>query len=148
MSADPAISVRALRKSYKDVEVLRGVDFDVTRGSVFALLGSNGAGETTIVRILSTLTDADTGTASVNGFDVSRQAGHVRESISLTGQFAARRRRPHRAREPDAHRAAASSAEPRRHPPTTSFVASSSTRPRSARYPPTPAACDGDWTSL
>jgi ABC-2 type transport system ATP-binding protein len=85
----PAIHVRALEKSYKKLEVLRGVDFDVARGSIFALLGSNGAGKTTIVKILSTLLKADAGTASVNGFDVATQAADVRESISLTGQFAA-----------------------------------------------------------
>jgi ABC-2 type transport system ATP-binding protein len=65
------------------------VDFDVARGSIFALLGSNGAGKTTVVKILSTLLKADAGTASVNGFDVATQAADVRESISLTGQFAA-----------------------------------------------------------
>jgi ABC-2 type transport system ATP-binding protein len=86
---ETAIQVRALEKSYKQLEVLRGVDFDVARGSIFALLGSNGAGKTTVVNILSTLLKADTGTASVNGFDVGTQAADVRESISLTGQFAA-----------------------------------------------------------
>jgi ABC-2 type transport system ATP-binding protein len=69
--------------------VLRGVDFEVARGSIFALLGSNGAGKTTIVRILSTLLKADAGTVGVNGFDVATQAADVRESFSLTGQFAA-----------------------------------------------------------
>src|SRR5690348_6212105 len=83
------IETRGLRKSYKQLEVLRGVDFDVARGSIFALLGSNGAGKTTTVNILSTLLKADAGTASVNGFDVATQAANVRESISLTGQFAA-----------------------------------------------------------
>lgn len=85
----PAIQVRGLRKSYNKLHVLRGVDFDVARGSIFALLGSNGAGKTTVVKILSTLLKADAGTASVHGFDVAKQPGHVRESISLTGQFAA-----------------------------------------------------------
>jgi ABC-2 type transport system ATP-binding protein len=85
----PAIRVRGLEKSYKDVRVLRGVDFDVASGSIFALLGSNGAGKTTVVRILSTLLKADVGMASVDGFDVATQAAKVRESISLTGQFAA-----------------------------------------------------------
>jgi ABC-2 type transport system ATP-binding protein len=84
-----AIQVHGLRKSYKDVRVLKGVDFDVARGSIFALLGSNGAGKTTIVRILTTLLKADGGTARVNGFDVRSQPAQVRESISLTGQFAA-----------------------------------------------------------
>jgi ABC-2 type transport system ATP-binding protein len=69
--------------------VLRGVDFDVERGSIFALLGSNGAGKTTVIRILSTLSRADAGTVSVAGLDVATQAAHVRESISLTGQFTA-----------------------------------------------------------
>ena len=85
----PAIQVRGLQKSYKDLHVLRGVDFDVQPGSIFALLGSNGAGKTTAVKILSTLLKADDGTASVNGFDVARNPDDVRDSISLTGQFAA-----------------------------------------------------------
>lgn len=85
----PAIHVQGLEKSYQKLEVLRGVDFEVERGSIFALLGSNGAGKTTLVRILSTLLKADAGTASVNGFDVAARAVRVRDSISLTGQFAA-----------------------------------------------------------
>jgi ABC-2 type transport system ATP-binding protein len=84
-----AIRVHGLEKSFKDLKVLRGVDFEVTRGSIFALLGSNGAGKTTVVKILSTLLKADAGTAEVNGFDVAARATEVRESISLTGQFAA-----------------------------------------------------------
>jgi ABC-2 type transport system ATP-binding protein len=86
---EPAIRVQGLEKSFKDVEALRGVEFDVARGSIFALLGANGAGKTTVVNILATLRKADAGTASVNGFDVATDAAHVRESISLTGQFAA-----------------------------------------------------------
>ncbi|MEW9551945.1 ABC transporter ATP-binding protein [Nonomuraea sp. NPDC050783] len=85
----PAIQVHGLEKSYKDLHVLRGVSFEVARGSIFALLGSNGAGKTTAVKILSTLLKPDAGTARVNGFDVATQAADVRESISLTGQFAA-----------------------------------------------------------
>ncbi len=85
----PAIRAEGLEKSYKQLHVLRGVDFDVAPGSIFALLGSNGAGKTTLVNILSTLLRADAGAASVNGFDVGAQAAQVRESISLTGQFAA-----------------------------------------------------------
>src|SRR5215204_886792 len=88
-TSEPAIRVQGLEKSYKKLEALRGVDFDVARGSIFALLGPNGAGKTTVVKILSTLLKADTGTASVNGFDVATQPANVRESISLTGQFAA-----------------------------------------------------------
>ena len=84
-----AIVVQDLTKSYGDQEVLRAVDFEVARGSIFALLGSNGAGKTTVVKILSTLLRPDAGAASVNGFDVAKQAADVRASISLTGQFAA-----------------------------------------------------------
>jgi ABC-2 type transport system ATP-binding protein len=89
MSTVPAIQIAGLMKSYGSLEVLRGVDLDVAPGSIFALLGSNGAGKTTVVKILSTLLKADGGTAVVNGFDVVTQAAEVRESISLTGQFAA-----------------------------------------------------------
>jgi ABC-2 type transport system ATP-binding protein len=85
----PAIRVRRLTKSYKKVPVLRGVDFDVRPGTIFALLGSNGAGKTTIVNILSTLLGASGGSATINGFDVATQSAAVRESVSLTGQFAA-----------------------------------------------------------
>ena len=84
-----AIVVRDLEKSFGDLDVLRGVEFTVERGTIFALLGSNGAGKTTVVRILSTLLRADAGTVAVNGFDVATRASDVRESISLTGQFAA-----------------------------------------------------------
>jgi ABC-2 type transport system ATP-binding protein len=89
MTADTAIRVRGLEKSFKDLHVLRGVDLDVATGSIFALLGSNGAGKTTVVRILATLLSADAGSATVHGFDVAGEPGRVRESISLTGQFAA-----------------------------------------------------------
>jgi ABC-2 type transport system ATP-binding protein len=85
----PAVHVQALEKSYKQLHVLRGVNFDVARGSIFALLGSNGAGKTTVIKILSTVLKADAGTARVNGFDVATQAADVRQSFSLTGQFAA-----------------------------------------------------------
>ena len=89
MTSAPAIEVRGITKSFADVHVLRGVDLEIAAGSIFALLGSNGAGKTTLVRILSTLLKADAGTASVHGYDTSSQAGDVRNSISLTGQFAA-----------------------------------------------------------
>jgi len=84
-----AISVQGLKKSYKNTPVLTGVDLQVKTGSIFALLGSNGAGKTTIVKILTTLLKQDSGTAAVNGFDVALKPDNVRQSISLTGQFAA-----------------------------------------------------------
>ena len=67
--------MQGIEKSYKDLHVLRGVDFEVAPGSIFALLGSNGAGKTTIVRILSTLLRPDAGTATVQGFDVTARRG-------------------------------------------------------------------------
>src|SRR5262245_35831077 len=85
----PAIRVEGLEKSYGEVAVLRGVDFEVDGGSIFALLGSNGAGKTTLINVLATLLKPDAGVATVNGFDVATQPAGVRESSSLTGQFAA-----------------------------------------------------------
>jgi ABC-2 type transport system ATP-binding protein len=83
------ISVTSLKKSYKTNHVLKDVSFDIPKGSIFALLGSNGAGKTTIVKILSTLTKLDGGKAKVCGYDVVHQGDYVRGCISLTGQFAA-----------------------------------------------------------
>lgn len=83
------IDVSGLKKSYKANHVLKDVSFTVRKGSVFALLGSNGAGKTTVVKILSTLMKPDGGKATINGFDVVRQGYYVRECISLTGQFTA-----------------------------------------------------------
>lgn len=83
------IQVKGLHKSYKQLQVLKGVDLEVEKGSIFALLGSNGAGKTTLVKILTTLLRPDGGTATVNGFDVASKPDHVRQAISLTGQFAA-----------------------------------------------------------
>lgn len=89
-----AIEVNGLQKAFKGAkgaknEVLKGTGFAVERGEIFALLGSNGAGKTTIIKILSTLLEPDGGSACVCGFDVVKQAEQVRKSISLTGQFAA-----------------------------------------------------------
>jgi len=89
MTTTPAIEIAGLTKSYDDHEVLKGLDLSVPGGTIVALLGSNGAGKTTAVRILSTLLRADGGTATVNGYDVATQPADVRASISLTGQFAA-----------------------------------------------------------
>ncbi|WP_327355180.1 ATP-binding cassette domain-containing protein [Streptomyces sp. NBC_01304] len=85
----PAIRATDLRKSYGEVEVLRGLDLTVPSGSVYALLGQNGSGKTTTVRILATLTTPDSGTATVAGHDIGADTTEVRRAISLTGQFAA-----------------------------------------------------------
>lgn len=84
-----AIVAKGIRKSFGNVRVLEGVDLKVKRGSILALLGPNGAGKTTMVRILSTLLPADGGSASIEGFDVVKNAGDVRGLIGLTGQYAA-----------------------------------------------------------
>ncbi len=83
------IEISNLKKSYKSTEVLKGIDMSVEEGSIFALLGSNGAGKTTLIKIMTTLIKADSGEVKVNGFDVVKNSNNVRESISLTGQFAA-----------------------------------------------------------
>lgn len=87
--SEPVIRLAGLRTSFGAVEVLRGVDLEVDRGSIVALLGSNGAGKTTVMRILSTLLRPDGGTAVVAGADVVADPAAVRASISSTGQFTA-----------------------------------------------------------
>jgi ABC-2 type transport system ATP-binding protein len=84
-----AIVVKNLTKSYKDLKVLKGVSFEVARGTVFALLGPNGAGKTTTVKIMSTLLLPDNGKAVINGYDVVEEPDKVRSQIGLTGQYAA-----------------------------------------------------------
>jgi ABC-2 type transport system ATP-binding protein len=89
MSPPAAISVTGLRKSFGDNLVLDGLDLTVAEGSVYALLGPNGSGKTTIVDILSTLTPADAGTVRVAGADVATEPDAVRAAIAVTGQFTA-----------------------------------------------------------
>ena len=86
---EQTIQIKGLQKSYRELNVLNGVDLTVERGTIFALLGSNGAGKTTLIKILSTLLKADAGSAIVAGADVSAQPDRVRRAISLTGQFTA-----------------------------------------------------------
>jgi ABC-2 type transport system ATP-binding protein len=82
-----AIEARDVVKTYPGgVRALDGLSFSVEPGMVFAILGPNGAGKTTTVRILTTLSRADSGTARVAGFDVGRQAEQVRRSIGVVGQ--------------------------------------------------------------
>ncbi|WP_088072561.1 ABC transporter ATP-binding protein [Gottfriedia luciferensis] len=84
--SNTAIKVKGLEKSYKNVPVLKGVEFEVKKGSVFALLGSNGAGKTTIIKILTTLLKAEKGEIEVCGTNLQTNPQQVREKISLTGQ--------------------------------------------------------------
>jgi ABC-2 type transport system ATP-binding protein len=84
-----AILVQGLTKSFGPVKVLEGIELKVKQGTIVALLGPNGAGKTTIIRILSTLLPPDSGIVLVNGYNVVTDANRVRESIGLTGQYAA-----------------------------------------------------------
>ena len=84
-----AIEVSGLEKNFGEVQALRGIDFNVEQGTVVGLLGPNGSGKTTTVRILATLLKSDAGVARVGGFDVGTQSDQVRKVIGLTGQYAA-----------------------------------------------------------
>ncbi|HEX6461932.1 MAG TPA: ATP-binding cassette domain-containing protein [Candidatus Saccharimonadales bacterium] len=84
-----AVSIKGLKKSFKDLKVLKGINLEVPRGSMLALLGPNGAGKTTIVRILSTLLKADEGELFIEGINVREDPEKVRHVIGLTGQYAA-----------------------------------------------------------
>lgn len=85
----PVIEVEGLAKSFGDVRALVGIDFSVAKGTVYGLLGPNGAGKTTAVRILTTLLKPDAGRAAVAGYDVVREARHLRAAVGLAGQYAA-----------------------------------------------------------
>jgi len=87
--AHAGIVVEHLKKSYKNVEVLKDVTFEIEKGSIFALLGKNGAGKTTTINILTTLIKSDEGSATINGINVAQSPDKIRRDISLTGQFAA-----------------------------------------------------------
>jgi len=89
MSSEVAIEASGLRKSYKDVQALDGIDLRAEQGTVLGLLGPNGAGKTTAVRILTTLLPADGGSARVAGLDVATEAAELRKRIGLAGQYAA-----------------------------------------------------------
>ncbi|QQK80074.1 ATP-binding cassette domain-containing protein [Salicibibacter cibi] len=84
-----AVEASKLKKSYKENQVVNGINLQVKKGELFALLGPNGAGKTTAIHMLSTLLKPDGGTAFIQGLDVVKDAKNVRKKISLTGQFAA-----------------------------------------------------------
>ncbi|MFF3869971.1 ATP-binding cassette domain-containing protein [Micromonospora sp. NPDC001898] len=87
--SQPAITATGLRRSFGDHVVLDGIDLNVPRGTVFSLLGANGAGKTTMVKILSTLIRADGGSARIAGHDLATEPDAVRAAIGVTGQFSA-----------------------------------------------------------
>jgi oleandomycin transport system ATP-binding protein len=83
-----AIHAEGITKRFGDTQALAGIDLAAREGTVLGVLGPNGAGKTTAVRILATLLPADSGRATVAGFDVRTQPQRVRQQIGLTGQFA------------------------------------------------------------
>ncbi len=78
-----------LTKHFGELVAVDHIDLQIESGTVVSLLGPNGAGKTTIVRMLATLSESTSGTATVCGYDVVREADAVRSVISMTGQFAA-----------------------------------------------------------
>ena len=83
------IIVKDVKKSYKDVHALKGVDLHVPKGKIKALLGPNGAGKTTLVHIMTTLLQADSGEVTIAGLDAFKQKKELRSKMGLTGQYAA-----------------------------------------------------------
>jgi len=88
-SSANAIFAEELHKAFGEVIAVDNISLAVPRGSVLGLLGVNGAGKTTIVRMLATVLEPDSGRATVHGFDVIKQPLDVRRSIGLAGQNAA-----------------------------------------------------------
>jgi ABC-type multidrug transport system ATPase subunit len=83
-----AVEVRDLKRSYKKVTALKGVSFEVAQGEIFGIIGPDGAGKTTLFRILTTLLLADSGTASVDGEDVITDFRSIRKKVGyMPGRF-------------------------------------------------------------
>src|SRR5476651_2621908 len=82
----PAVEVENLTKRFGDFTAVDSLNFSVEHGEIFGLLGPNGAGKSTLIRMLTTLVPPTSGTARVNGFDISREANDVRQSIGVIPQ--------------------------------------------------------------
>ena len=88
IQSESAISCKSINKTYDTIEALKGVDFEVERGEIFGIIGPDGAGKTTLFRILTTLILADSGTASVDGFDVVTDYKEIRKRVGyMPGKF-------------------------------------------------------------
>ena len=88
IQSESAISCKSINKTYDAIEALKGVDFEVERGEIFGIIGPDGAGKTTLFRILTTLILADSGTASVDGFDVVTDYKEIRKRVGyMPGKF-------------------------------------------------------------
>jgi len=88
IQSESAISCKSINKKYDTIEALKGVNFEVERGEIFGIIGPDGAGKTTLFRILTTLILADSGTASVDGFDVVTDYKEIRKRVGyMPGKF-------------------------------------------------------------
>lgn len=88
IQSESAISCKSINKKYDTIEALKGVDFEVERGEIFGIIGPDGAGKTTLFRILTTLILADSGTAAVDGFDVVTDYKEIRKRVGyMPGKF-------------------------------------------------------------
>jgi len=88
IQSESAISCKSINKKYDTIEALKGVSFEVERGEIFGIIGPDGAGKTTLFRILTTLILADSGTASVDGFDVVTDYKEIRKRVGyMPGKF-------------------------------------------------------------
>ena len=88
IQSEPAISCKSVCKKYDTTEALKGIDFTVERGEIFGIIGPDGAGKTTLFRILTTLILADTGTAFIDGFDVVKDYKEIRKRVGyMPGKF-------------------------------------------------------------
>ena len=88
IQSESAISCKSINKTYDAIEALKGVDFEVERGEIFGIIVPDGAGKTTLFRILTTLILADSGTASVDGFDVVTDYKEIRKRVGyMPGKF-------------------------------------------------------------
>jgi len=88
IQSESAISCKSISKKYDTIEALKGVNFEVERGEIFGIIGPDGAGKTTLFRIMTTLILADSGTASVDGFDVVIDYKEIRKRVGyMPGKF-------------------------------------------------------------
>ena len=88
IQSESAISCKSISKKYDTIEALKGVNFEVERGEIFGIIGPDGAGKTTLFRILTTLILADSGTAAVDGFDVVKDYKEIRKRVGyMPGKF-------------------------------------------------------------
>jgi ABC-2 type transport system ATP-binding protein len=88
MAKQPIITVNNLVKNYGDFNAVKDISFEVYEGEIFGLLGPNGAGKTTTLEIIETLRDKTSGTITVDGFDIEKDAASIKKRIGVQLQAA------------------------------------------------------------